>query len=127
MGYAIIRFYVDEAKSGTTTEGRILGTIPFGYIADKDNKFSIVDKEADIVRCAFENYMGKIKNNLDNPKNTEQITCFFCCTMLKDSFQIDPIQCIFLLAQNLICYRLYFRKSIWLECLSVFCANQYLF
>ena len=51
-------------------------TIPFGYIADKDNKFSIVDKEADIVRCAFENYMGKIKNSLDNSKDTEQITCF---------------------------------------------------
>lgn len=77
MGYTIIRFYVDEAKFGTTAEGRILGTIPFGYIADKDNKFSIVDKEADIVRCAFENYMGKIKNSLDNPKDTEQITCFF--------------------------------------------------
>ena len=77
MGYAIIRFYVDEAKFGTTTEGRILGTIPFEYIADKDNKFSIVDKEADIVRCAFENYMEKIKTSLDNPKNTEQITCFF--------------------------------------------------
>lgn len=76
MGYTIIRFYVDEAKFGTTAEGRILGTIPFGYIADKDNKFSIVDKEADIVRCAFENYMGKIKNSLDNPKDTEQITCF---------------------------------------------------
>lgn len=76
MGYEILRFYVDEAKSETTTEGRFLGTIPFGYIADKDNKFSIIDKEADIVRCAFEDYMRKIKNSLDNPKNTEQITCF---------------------------------------------------
>lgn len=55
---------MDEAKSGTTTEGRFLSTIPLGYIADKDNKFSIVDKEADIVRCAFENYMEKNKNQL---------------------------------------------------------------
>lgn len=54
---------MDEAKSGTTTEGRILGTIPLRYIADKDNKFSIVDKEADIVRCAFEDCMEKIKNS----------------------------------------------------------------
>lgn len=59
--------------------------------------------------------------------DTEQITCFFCCTMLKDRFQIDPIQCIFLLAQNLSCSRLYLRKSIWLECLIMFCTNQYLF
>lgn len=46
-----------ETKKGMKVagaKGRILGTIPYGYIADKDNKFQIVYKEAENVRFIYD-------------------------------------------------------------------------
>lgn len=46
-----------ETKKGMKVagaKGRILGTIPYGYIADKENKFQIVEKEAKNVQLIYD-------------------------------------------------------------------------
>ena len=50
-----------ETKKGMKvagSQGRILGTIPFGYIATTDKKFAINELEAEIVRFIFNEYIS---------------------------------------------------------------------
>lgn len=48
-----------ETKKGMKvagSKGRILGTIPYGYVADGDNRFKVVEEEAELVRFMFSEY-----------------------------------------------------------------------
>lgn len=52
-----------EVKKGMRiagSMGRILGSIPFGYIADKDKKFQLVEDEAKIVRYFFNHFAAGV-------------------------------------------------------------------
>ena len=52
-----------ETKKGMRIAGamgRILGAIPFGYTADKDKKFVLVESEAEVVRYFFNHFAAGI-------------------------------------------------------------------
>lgn len=79
-----------ETKKGMRvagSKGRILGTIPYGYVADSGNRFKVVEEEAELVRFMFSEYAKGVQMQTlvrevrDKGYRTRRGNLFSACTI----------------------------------------------